>query len=121
MVRSSKDPVATVFTQYWRVLGRDCQGLVLCRVTRRLYSERTGGKILLVRDHRDGREDQLGSLPSLIPFSLAVPPFQPKMVGSYLICGIWFHSHLLVEEISYIQILRPMVHEVQDPDRYIFR
>jgi hypothetical protein len=68
-----------------------------------------------------GREDQLGSLPSLILFSLAVPPFQPKMVGSYLIRGIWFHSHLPVEEISYIQILRPMVHEVQDPDRYIFR
>jgi hypothetical protein len=97
MARSSKDPVATVFTQYWRVLGRDCQGLVLCRVTRRLYSEQTGGKILPARGCRDGKEDQYGSFLNLVLFKLEVSPLQRGMVGPYLVWDTWFPSRLPLE------------------------
>jgi hypothetical protein len=107
MALPSMDPSTTVISQYWRVSGRDCRGPVLCRVTRRLYSGQTCGKILPVYDHHDGREDRFGSLLSSILFRLVAPPLQLGVVGPYRIRGTWFPSCLPLVGTGRIQILGP--------------
>jgi hypothetical protein len=74
------------------------------RVTRRIYSGLTGGKILIARGYRDVREDQYGSLLGLTLFRLVAPPLQLGVVGPYPVHGTWFPSHLSLEGNGWIQI-----------------
>jgi hypothetical protein len=43
-----------------------------------------------------------GLLPGLVIFKLVVSPLQLGVVGPYLVWGVWFHSHLLLEETGHI-------------------
>jgi hypothetical protein len=74
------------FIQYWKDSYHYCQGArcVSSQVTRKSYSEQTGGEILFVHDYRDGRVDRYGSSKCLVLFRLVVPPLQPGGVGPYL-------------------------------------
>jgi hypothetical protein len=45
-------------------------------------------------DCRDRKEDRYESFLSLVFFRLVGPPFQPGVVGQYLVHGTWFPSHL---------------------------
>jgi hypothetical protein len=53
------------------------------QVTMRSYNGLTGGEILPVRNHRDGRKDRCGLLSGLVLFRLVFPPLQLGVVGSY--------------------------------------
>jgi hypothetical protein len=70
---------------------------VASRITTRRYSGQIGGKILHAHDHRDGRKGQCGLLLGLVLFRLVVPPFQLRVVGPYLVRGVWFPSHLALK------------------------
>jgi hypothetical protein len=52
---------------------------------------------------RDEIEDWYGSLLDLIPFRLAAPPLQPRVVGPYPVWGVWFPIRLPLERTSHIQ------------------
>jgi hypothetical protein len=88
---------------------RGYQGLrcVPSRVTKRSYSGLTGGEIMSILSHRDGRKDRCELGLSLVLFRLAVPPLQPGAVGPYLVRGAWLPSRLLLEGVkSYLVFLR---------------
>jgi hypothetical protein len=67
----------------------------------------------------------MGQIPSGSSFfRLVVSPLWPKVVVPYLVCSIWFPSHLPLEETrSYPDLLghnrQPVVPGVQDPDKLI--
>jgi hypothetical protein len=48
-----------------------------------------------------------GLLLGLVLFSLVVPPLQPRVVGLYLVWGVWFPSRLPLEGTGRIQNVGP--------------
>jgi hypothetical protein len=65
------------------------------------------GKIYAILEapgsYHNEEERWRGLLPSLFLFRFVAPPFQPEMVGSYLIRSVWFLNHLLLEGTGRIQ------------------
>jgi hypothetical protein len=48
-----------------------------------------------------------GLLSGLVLFRLVAPPVQSRVVGSYLVQGVWFPSHLSLEGTGRIQNFIP--------------
>jgi hypothetical protein len=66
----------------------------------RRYHGQARRETLLVRGHRDGRKDRYGLGLGLVLFRLVVHSLQRGAVGSYLVWGERFSSHLLLEGIG---------------------
>jgi hypothetical protein len=64
----------------------------------------TGGEILPTHSYQYGGKYWCGLLSGLVLFSLVIPPLKPGVVGSYLVWGTWFPSHLSLEGIDCINI-----------------
>jgi hypothetical protein len=70
----------------------------------RIYGRQTGGEIPPAHGYHYEREGQYGIFLGLVLFWMVAPPLQPGAVGSYLVWGAWFPSHLLLEGTGHIQI-----------------
>jgi hypothetical protein len=57
----------------------------------------TCGKILLAHIYHNEEERWCGLLPDSVFFRLVTPSLQLGVVRSYLVRGVWFLSHLLLE------------------------
>jgi hypothetical protein len=64
----------------------------------------TCGEILSARIYYDEMEDWYRLLLDLIPFKLAAILLQPRVVGPYLVRGVWFSSHFPLKATGRIQI-----------------
>jgi hypothetical protein len=64
-------------------------------------------KSCLPMTYRNKGKRWCGLLPSLVLFKLVGPPLQSGVVGSYLVQGVWFSSHLLLEGTCCIQNFGP--------------
>jgi hypothetical protein len=63
----------------------------------------TDDEILPVHVYHNEEERWCGLLLGLVLFRLVAPPLPPGVVEPYLVRGVWFPSHLLMEGISHIQ------------------
>jgi hypothetical protein len=68
-----------------------------------MWVRRTGGKILPAHVYHSEEERLPELLLGLVYFRLVVPPLQPRVVGPYLVRGVWFPSRLLLEGTGRIQ------------------
>jgi hypothetical protein len=80
-------------------------GPILGRGGRR--TGQTDGEILPIYVYHNEEERWYGLLPGSDFFRLIAPPLQSGVVRLYLIHGVWFSSHLLLEEIDRIQKFKP--------------
>jgi hypothetical protein len=80
-------------------------GPILGRGGRRVAQ--TSGEILHAHIYRNEEQRQCGLFLGSILFRLVAPPLQPRVVGSYLVRGVWFPNHLPLEGTSRIQNFRP--------------
>jgi hypothetical protein len=53
--------------------------------------------------------------PGISFFRLVAPPLQPRVVGSYLVRGVWFSSHLPLEGTDHIQNVRVVTNGLRYP------
>jgi hypothetical protein len=61
-----------------------------------------GGEILRTHVYHNKEERWCVLILGSVLFLLVTPPLQPGVVGSYLIWGVWFSNHLLLEGTSHI-------------------
>jgi hypothetical protein len=66
-----------------------------------------GGKILPAHIYHNEEERWRGLLSGLVLLRLVTPPLQAGVVGPYLVQGVWFLSHLLLEGTGRIQNFGP--------------
>jgi hypothetical protein len=66
------------------------------------WAGQTGGEILPVHVYHNEEERWCGLLLCSVLFRLVTPPLQPGVVGPYLVRGVWFPSHLILEGTSRI-------------------
>jgi hypothetical protein len=57
----------------------------------------TGDEILPAHVYHNEGKRRCGFLIGLVFFRLVTPPLQPGVVVPYLVWGVWFPSHLLLE------------------------
>jgi hypothetical protein len=62
-----------------------------------------GGEILHAHIFCNEKERWCRLLPGLVLFRFVAPPLQTGVVGPYLVRGVWFLSHLLLERTGRIQ------------------
>jgi hypothetical protein len=67
----------------------------------------TGGEIVSAHVYHNEEERWCRLLPGSVLFRLVAPPLQPKVVESYLVRGVWFPNHLLLEGTCCIQNFGP--------------
>jgi hypothetical protein len=67
----------------------------------------TCGEILSTHVYRKAKKWWCRLPPNLVLFRLVAPPLQIEVVGPYLVCGVWFPSHLPLERASRIQNFEP--------------
>jgi hypothetical protein len=78
---------------------------VPCRGGRRVGQ--TGGEILPTHVYRNEEQRWCKLLLCSVLFRLVAPPLQPGVVGPYLVQGVSFPSHLLLEGTGHIQNFEP--------------
>jgi hypothetical protein len=71
------------------------------------WSWQLGGEILLAHVYYNEDERWCRLLLGLVLFRLVAPLLQPGVVGPYLVRGVWFPSHLLLEGTSRVQNFGP--------------
>jgi hypothetical protein len=67
----------------------------------------TGGEFLPAYYYDNRGVHWHGLLPDLVLSKLVVPPLQPRMVGPYPICDVWFPNGLLLVGTGHNQIYGP--------------